>query len=151
MEEDESSRNYSVMLTKTTPTFDLKAYPDERKTIGEVLKIFDKNADLSKVKSKNSKDIKSIITSRFPKLTEDQFQNLFNMREQTQNEVSQTVTNKSNTGYLKSLVSKAKTRFCYDGFDLDLTYITTRIIAMGYPSKNIEGIYYWREFERKYK
>ena len=141
MEEDESSRNYSVMLTKTTPTFDLKAYPDERKTIGEVLKIFDKNADLSKVKSKNSKDIKSIITSRYPKLTEDQFQNLFNMREQTQNEVSQTVTNKSNTGYLKSLVSKAKTRFCYDGFDLDLTYITLRIIAMGLPSTSLEGIY----------
>ena len=52
-----------------------------------------------------------------------------------------TVFLKQQAGYVKSLVSKDKTRFCYDGFDLDLTYITPRIIAMGYPSKNIEGIY----------
>ena len=42
---------------------------------------------------------------------------------------------------MKSLVSKKKNRFCYDGFDLDLTYITTRIIAMGMPSSNLEGLY----------
>ena len=100
------------------------------------------NPNLPKIKSKKQKDdIQSIIASRFPKLTEEQLDKLLELRELTENEIKQTVKNKSNTGYLKSLVSKAKTRFCYDGFDLDLTYITTRIIGMGLPSTSIEGIY----------
>ena len=114
---------------------------NERRTIGELLKTYETNPNSLKTKSKKSKDLKSIIMSRFPELTEEQFERLQKMRELTENDVKQTVTNKSNTGYLKSLVSKAKTRFCYDGFDLDLTYITKRIIAMGLPSTSIEGIY----------
>ena len=43
---------------------------------------------------------------------------------------------------IKSMVSKKKNRFTYDEFDLDLTYITPRIIAMGLPSpNNIEGLF----------
>ncbi|CAM9390789.1 unnamed protein product, partial [Ectocarpus fasciculatus] len=42
---------------------------------------------------------------------------------------------------LRSLVSKKKKRFTEDGFDLDLSYITPRIIAMGFPSTGVEGIY----------
>lgn len=42
---------------------------------------------------------------------------------------------------IKTMVSKKKNRFTYDEFDLDLTYITPRIIAMGLPSSNIEGLF----------
>jgi hypothetical protein len=42
---------------------------------------------------------------------------------------------------IRSLVSKKKRRFVGAGVDLDLSYITNRIIAMGYPSVGFEAIY----------
>jgi len=42
---------------------------------------------------------------------------------------------------LKSVISKKKCRFEYEGFSLDLTYITENMIAMGFPSENIQKIY----------
>jgi len=42
---------------------------------------------------------------------------------------------------LRHAVSKQKKRFKQDGFDLDLAYITKRIIAMGFPSEKTEAVY----------
>eukprot|EP00792_Barthelona_sp_PAP020_P008850 TRINITY_DN3253_c1_g3_i1.p1 TRINITY_DN3253_c1_g3~~TRINITY_DN3253_c1_g3_i1.p1 ORF type:complete len:431 (+),score=90.02 TRINITY_DN3253_c1_g3_i1:69-1295(+) len=42
---------------------------------------------------------------------------------------------------VRRIVSKQKVRFQLDGFDLDLAYITPRIIAMGFPSHSSEAIY----------
>lgn len=65
------------------------------------------------------------------------------LKEKTEDEIAKTIQSKDKGHHnlVKSLVSKKKARFCYDGFDLDLTYITSRIIAMGFPSSSIEGIY----------
>mmetsp|Transcript_5341 Transcript_5341/g.4923 ORF Transcript_5341/g.4923 Transcript_5341/m.4923 type:complete len:122 (+) Transcript_5341:255-620(+) len=40
--------------------------------------------------------------------------------------------------FVKSLVSKKKKRFVQDGFNLDLSYITPNLIAMGYPGEKFE-------------
>lgn len=45
------------------------------------------------------------------------------------------------TSGVRKLVSKKKRRFVEDGFDLDLSYITEQLIAMGYPCTGAETVY----------
>lgn len=45
------------------------------------------------------------------------------------------------SGGVRTIISKQKRRFVDEGFDLDLSYITPHIIAMGYPSSGVEGMY----------
>ena len=42
---------------------------------------------------------------------------------------------------IRNLVSKEKRRFKNEKYDLDLTYITDRVIAMGFPSEKVERFY----------
>ncbi len=42
---------------------------------------------------------------------------------------------------LKRLVSRNKVRFRNENFDLDLAYITKRVIAMGFPATGLESFY----------
>ncbi|GMF13679.1 unnamed protein product [Phytophthora lilii] len=42
---------------------------------------------------------------------------------------------------LRAAVSGSRVRFTQDGFDLDLTYITPKLIAMGYPASGVEKTY----------
>lgn len=42
---------------------------------------------------------------------------------------------------LRAMVSKRKKRYQSEGHDLDLTYISDRVIAMGYPSEGCESLF----------
>ena len=43
--------------------------------------------------------------------------------------------------FIQKLVSKNKRRFKDDKYDLDLTYITNRVIAMSFPGGGFRKIY----------
>ena len=72
------------------------------------------------------------------KTSEEKF---LELQSETFKMIEETTKKRETQGFLRGLVSQDKNRFCYDGFDLDLTYITPKIIAMGKPSTSIEGIY----------
>lgn len=42
---------------------------------------------------------------------------------------------------LRSAVSGTRNRYKEGAYDLDLTYITPRLIAMGFPSSGVEALY----------
>mmetsp|Transcript_1244 Transcript_1244/g.5295 ORF Transcript_1244/g.5295 Transcript_1244/m.5295 type:complete len:315 (-) Transcript_1244:394-1338(-) len=52
-----------------------------------------------------------------------------------------TTYTKSMMNTVRGLVSKKKRRFQQDDFDLDLSYVTPKIIAMGFPSEGMEAVY----------
>ena len=45
------------------------------------------------------------------------------------------------SGIIRRVLSKKTDRYTEEGFDLDLTYITERIIAMSFPASGVESVY----------
>lgn len=43
--------------------------------------------------------------------------------------------------FLRKLVAKGKNRYNDNEFDLDITYITPRLLAMSFPASGIESCY----------
>ena len=120
----------------------------------------DPNNDLFAINnySEYEQEAKTIISSINPNQNNEQDQNKINNEEEPINQVERdkkiedlkkktndvvniSTKRKSGQSFIRSLVSQDKNRFCFDGFDLDLTYITPRIIAMGLPSTSYEALY----------
>lgn len=43
--------------------------------------------------------------------------------------------------FLREIVSGPKIRYVDDGYNLDLTYVCPRLIAMSFPASGMESIY----------
>ena len=71
----------------------------------------------------------------------DRIVNYNNFKDCKFREPFQIPKNAYNAFFFKHLVSKKKRRYQDSEFDLDMAYITDRVIAMGYPSVGLEAIY----------
>ena len=94
-----------------------------------------------------ARQYKSLVSRQLPiAVTHQQHLPSFTLTKQRQLQQQQLVTDPHSTPSLisstiRALVSKKKIRYRLNGFDLDLTYITPRIIAMGFPSDDMEQVY----------
>lgn len=47
----------------------------------------------------------------------------------------------SKSFYIRNLVSRQRRRMLVDGYDLDMSYITDRLLAMSFPAERMRAMY----------
>ena len=88
------------------------------------------------------KYIKTIVTDIYIGIVNyNKYWDCLNTESYDNNEVPKIKKNINKASCIKRLVSKKKRRFENEMFDLDMAYVTKRVIAMGYPATGFEKIY----------
>ena len=152
--DDDTEKNNNIINTKSNKAIDKRQYSQVYKPLKYSVTKDDSFKDNNNQKLDNNivrrsmsqavidSDNKGGKRSFLNELSSNpKYYKIIDLKEETDTQFKKTVGNEGSSSFLKSLVSRKKARFCYDGFDLDLTYITMQIIAMGFPSTSIEGLY----------
>ena len=167
MKEDSGRNNSSISLnkinlenTKESQTLNLEKYKDKIKYVFdyEVNNIkLDNNDDMNCKMSYYSPDTKGYRILNYNAF-DDKLRQVYKIKPSEDPKKSMYNTNKydkdfveieepplpknvKSANFLKRLVSKQKRRYQDENFDLDMSYITNRVIAMGYPSVGCETVY----------
>ena len=124
--------DYEMNETKLDATNSKLLYFDDKTKQNKIFNynlFFDKLKPLPKIKPTNDPKKAKFNTSEF----DAEFE------EYDDNELNNDKLKKAN--FFKRLVSKQKRRFQDSDFDLDMSYITEKVIAMGFPSTGVETMY----------
>ena len=146
--ENAQTLSLSKLQDKISLTFDYEVNSiklDENYNMNCKIYYYDENKKNFRVLNYNSfndklRPLPKIIPSNDPK------KSLFNISEfdkefEECNESEDGNDNHKKANFIKRLVSKQKRRFQDSNFDLDMSYITEKVIAMGFPSTGMEKMY----------
>ena len=145
--EEIQTLNLSKLEDKLKLNFDYEintVKPDENNDLNCKMYYFDEYTKTYRIINYNSfndklKKLPKIIPSKDPKKIKYNT-SPYDKEFEEETQIKKNVKLKK-ANFLKRLVSKQKIRYQNENFDLDMAYITNRVIAMGFPSTGCETLY----------